>query len=472
MRGPQHPWLRIGSLSATVSLIAACGGGSGGAPEQNRSESTDPDPPANAAPVIVGTPATEVRAGDSYAFAPAATDPDSDPLTFSILNKPGWASFDSASGALAGRPDTGAIGTTLAVVISVSDGLQSDSLAPFDLTVSPPDRQGCGNIAISNTQPARYEWTVLADGQKVFVDRDFVLGDIPGQYEGLDYLRTANDDMFISAPAAISFGVASPVTVLVGYDSRATPLPGWLDGWTNTGDHWNGTDVQTDVYARDFPAGTIVLGGNEMGFNMYVVALAPPGVVDCQPAAPSPPEVANAAPTIGGSPAPTVAAGNIYDFVPSAADADGDALTFSIVNMPPWATFSTTTGHLSGAPTADDVGAYADIVISVSDGQETDSLTFSIDVDGETRGSTTLSWTPPTENEDGTPLTDLAGYRIFYSQTLGSYVLHGQIDDPGLTAYVLDDLSDGTWYFVATAIDVVGNESEYSNAASKTILLP
>ncbi len=473
MCATQRSWLRHSSLVAILSLTAACGGGgSGGASDQTRNESTDLNPPANAAPVIAGTPATEVRAGDSYAFAPAATDPDSDPLTFSIANKPDWASFDSASGALTGRPDIDVIGTTLGIVISVSDGRQSASLPSFDLVVSPPDNPDSGNIAISNTQPARYEWTVLEDGQKAYIDRDFRFGDIPNQYEGLDFLQAANDDMFVSAQAAISFEVATPVTVFVGYDSRATVLPDWLDGWTKTRDHWDGPEIQTDVYARDYPAGTIVLGGNEMGYNMYVVALAVPGAVDFRPATPLPPDVANSAPTISGSPARSATTGSMYDFLPSAADADGDALTFSITNMPPWATFSTSTGRLSGTPKTADIGAYADIVISVSDDRETDSLTFSIDVDGETSGSATLAWMPPLENADGTPLNDLAGYRIYYSQTLGTYWLHGQIDNPGVTTYVLEDLSEGTWYFVATAIDLVGNESVYSNVASKTILLP
>ena len=60
--------------------------------------------------------------------------------------------------------------------------------------------------------------------------------------------------------------------------------------------------------------------------------------------------------------------------MPTASDADGDALTFSIQHRPPWASFSTGTGQLSGTPGPDDAGEYADIVIGVSDGQASASL--------------------------------------------------------------------------------------------------
>src|SRR5262249_17331443 len=70
-----------------------------------------------------------------------------------------------------------------------------------------------------------------------------------------------------------------------------------------------------------------------------------------------------------------------YSFTPTASDPDGDALTFAIANKPDWASFDTSTGQLSGTPVAASAGTFANIQISVSDGQATASLaTFSIDV--------------------------------------------------------------------------------------------
>ena len=61
-------------------------------------------------------------------------------------------------------------------------------------------------------------------------------------------------------------------------------------------------------------------------------------------------------------------------FLPQAGDADGDTLTFSIANKPSWATFTTSSGLLSGIPPAGSAGTYSNIVISVSDAQSTRSL--------------------------------------------------------------------------------------------------
>jgi len=116
---------------------------------------------------------------------------------------------------------------------------------------------------------------------------------------------------------------------------------------------------------------------------------------------------------------------------------------------------------------------HANIVIVVNDGQSGAALPpFSITVVGLITGSATLSWDAPTQNSDGAPLTDLAGYRAYYSKTLGNYGPFMQVNNAGITTYVIDDLSQGTWYFVVTALDTSGNESDFSNAASKTILWP
>jgi hypothetical protein len=89
-----------------------------------------------------------------------------------------------------------------------------------------------------------------------------------------------------------------------------------------------------------------------------------------------------------------VIAGSIYVFTPSASDADGDALTFAISNMPEWATFDTSTGQLTGTPPPASIGAFTNISISVSDGQSTTSLVpFSIEV----VAPLTIAGNPPTE---------------------------------------------------------------------------
>ena len=78
----------------------------------------------------------------------------------------------------------------------------------------------------------------------------------------------------------------------------------------------------------------------------------------------------------------------------------------------------------------------------------------------------TLSCTLPTENTDSTPLTDLAGIRFYESQVTGGP--YTQIaDEPGCTVDI--DRPSGDWYFVATAYNDAGEESDYSNETLKNI---
>ena len=182
---------------------------------------------------------------------------------------------------------------------------------------------------------------------------------------------------------------------------------------------------------------------------------------------PTPP--ANNPPTISGNPTTAVNIGDVYSFVPNASDADGDTLTFSVQNMPGWLNFNSGTGELSGQPTLADVGVYSNIRISVSDGTTSAALSgFAISVDQVGSLSTTLSWTAPTQNEDGTTLTDLAGYKIYWGTTPGVYTKSVNVD-AGLTTYVVENLSPGTYEFVATAINAAGVESRYSNIATKVL---
>lgn len=190
----------------------------------------------------------------------------------------------------------------------------------------------------------------------------------------------------------------------------------------------------------------------------------------CQPAIAS---AANRAPSILGSPAATAYVGKVYSFQPTASDPDGNRLTFKISMKPAWATFSTTTGTLTGTPSSSHIGTYSNIVISVSDGIATRSLPkFAIKVvqAASTKSPVTLSWVPPTQNVDGTKLTNLAGYQIYYGKVSGQYAYSVSVGSPSITSAVIENLDPATWYFAIRAVTSSGTQSNFSAQLSKTVL--
>jgi len=90
---------------------------------------------ANTAPKISGSPAKSVLVGAAYSFQPSASDANKDKLTFSVTNKPAWASFNTTTGKLSGTPALLSVGTTSNIVIKVSDGKASTALPAFSLAV-------------------------------------------------------------------------------------------------------------------------------------------------------------------------------------------------------------------------------------------------------------------------------------------------------------------------------------------------
>lgn len=84
-------------------------------------------------------------------------------------------------------------------------------------------------------------------------------------------------------------------------------------------------------------------------------------------------------------------------------------------------------------------------------------------------GGAALSWTPPTQNTDGSALTNLAGYRVVYGTSASALSQTIQIANPGVSAYCVTGLAANTWYFGIKAYNSAGGESDVSNVVTKTI---
>lgn len=83
--------------------------------------------------------------------------------------------------------------------------------------------------------------------------------------------------------------------------------------------------------------------------------------------------------------------------------------------------------------------------------------------------SADVSWSPPTTNTNGSALTDLAGYRIYYGTSPDTLSQTVNIPNAGAADYVVGGLSQGTWYFAVAAYTNSGLQSGLSAVASKTI---
>jgi len=175
---------------------------------------------------------------------------------------------------------------------------------------------------------------------------------------------------------------------------------------------------------------------------------------------------------LSGTPGQSVVAGTDYTFQPTVS-ATGGTVIFSITGQPAWATFNTSTGELTGTPTSADVGTTGAITITATDGSSATSIgPFTVQIDpasGSTAGSATLSWVPPTENTNGSPITGLAGYYIMYGTSPDEMTEKITVSSPATNDYEISNLAPGTYYFEVIAYTSSGTESAPSDVASKTI---
>ena len=367
-------------------------------------------------PSISGSPPTTATAGQAYSFTPTASAPRRLTIRFSITNRPGWAAFNTTTGQLSGTPTASDVETFSGIVISASDRYGSTALPAFNITVSSGTSTTSPPPVISGSPPG----SVTAGSAYSFVP-------------------TASDP----SGKALSFSIQNK--------------PSWASFSIATG-----AVTGTPTTAQEGTYSNIVITASDgtasaslKAFSISVVAPV-------------------AGPSISGTPATSVTAGSAYSFTPTTQNPNGGTLTYSVQNKPAWASFNTNTGLLSGTPLAVNVGSYSGIVISVSDGTSSAALpAFAITVNaaagGTTTGSATISWTAPTQNVDGTPLTDLAGYRIYYGTSAASLSNSVTIASSTATSYTIGNLSSATWYFAVSSYASTGQESALSNIGSKTI---
>ena len=129
----------------------------------------------------------------------------------------------------------------------------------------------------------------------------------------------------------------------------------------------------------------------------------------------------------------------------------GDGSTGSIASTADVQTTTTIRGALQTAPDSRNVPYSA---LSVNDNSE---------------GTALVSWSAPLVNEDGSMLTDLTGFNVYYGQDPGNLDHTYQLDCGWCLWHLFGDLGPGTWYFAVKAYNRDGIEGSSSGMANKTI---
>ncbi len=388
---------------------------------------------------LSGTPPSTVAAGATYSFTPTVTGANGRALSFAIVQKPSWASFNSATGQLSGKPTSANVGSFKDILIGVNNGIDSAFSKTFAIQVTASGSSSTPTTPPTSTPPPS---TSPSTSGKLTIS---------GTPAGT-----------VAAGSAYAF-----TPTVTGSNGRTLSFsivqkPSWASFDGSTG-KLSGTPSAANVGTYKSIEIMVNNGLTYALTSTFSIQVTGSGSV-------TPPAAATV--TISGTPATSVTATHAYSFQPTARDSQGKALSYSVKNAPSWATFSIASGLLSGTPSSAQVGTYSGIVVSASDGTASSSLpAFAITVKSLTAstGSATLSWTDPTQNTDGTTLTNLAGVNIHYGTSPSSLTQVIQVAGTGTSSYTISNLTAGTWYFGAAAYTTSGIEGAMSQVGSKTI---
>jgi hypothetical protein len=97
------------------------------------------------------------------------------------------------------------------------------------------------------------------------------------------------------------------------------------------------------------------------------------------------------------------------------------------------------------------------------------SQSATVTVTSATTGTATLTWVAPMTNTDGTPVTPLSGYTLYYGTSASSLTQSVVVSGSTTTSYTITGLASGTWYFALAADAADGTQSAKSNVGSKTL---
>jgi type IV pilus assembly protein PilY1 len=134
---------------------------------------------------------------------------------------------------------------------------------------------------------AHYKTGTLSSGSEPWIDKSLTISSQPAGFENHVAIRTYQDifsDYSEDAAELIDLNLPVAATVYVAYQSSKT-IPTWLGSYTDTGNNVTISDgTSFDLYAKDFSAGLVTLGGNQNGSGnadyTYFAYVSLPGGID------------------------------------------------------------------------------------------------------------------------------------------------------------------------------------------------
>jgi len=305
---------------------------------------TNDAPTFDAVSAGVNTPDTSIVQGELYSFTPQATDLDGDKLTFSVDSKPSWLTLDTATGSLIGVPHNDDIGEHAGIVVNVTDGVETASLAAFTITVQDkaekPTLLGLANSYA--VQDVNYSFTpTLVD-----IDSD----------------RTTSTE----------YSIENLNASWLNFDTTTGELSGTPNN-SYVGDEYHNITITVTRFYNDAGGVEQSLTASLPGFSIQVRDTAD-------------------FPVVVGTPPANVAEDTLYRFIPTVYDPDGDEVRLTLENAPEWLQL-TAANELVGTPSNSDVDTYTGIKVcaikvlydpvldTVIDGAKGCSNTFSVTVD-------------------------------------------------------------------------------------------
>ena len=167
-------------------------------------------------------------------------------------------------------------------------------------------------------------------------------------------------------------------------------------------------------------------------------------------------------------PAQTVTVGEFVYLTPTISNLGSRTITFQWIQTSgnPISLADNDNSYIEFTPLENDLLTFEVIVTDNQGSEYKDSLSITVLPNNEAGQYTAeLNWTAPTENANGSVLTNLAGYKIYYGHSINNLDLSIRINDPQQSSLEIKNLnSDHSYFFCVAAYNAIGSEGQCSDA--------